>query len=229
MSDTDNNEHLLALLELHRQRLRHLRQQVAVFDPGFVPSHVALELAQACREVAKVKGQLRSSGATVDDLPEDELPPSPIDPGSGGGAGGVSKFYIQGPIQAGAVNLGGLMNIDAPIQVTFGGDSTESQDDTARRELRAVPPGRMKISRLTSQLEAAIATIPPDRTAIAEKVVRRMHALAESAVASVPDRDLVAFQAESLRRAAAPLVATFPDIGALIEGLINACETEHTE
>jgi hypothetical protein len=229
MSDTDNNQHLLELLELHRRRLRHLRQQAAVFDPGLVPSHVALGLAEACRDVAHLKGELRSSGTPVDDLPEDDLPGSPIDPSSGGGAGRAGRFNIQGSIQAGVVNIGGLMNVEAPVQVTFGGGSTESQDGVTTREIRGEPPGRTRISQLAAQLEAVLAGAPIERTPITKNVALRMQALVEAAVASVPDRDLIAFQAESLRRAAAPLGSVLPDIDALIEALISACsETQHT-
>jgi hypothetical protein len=223
MSDTDTNQHLLALLEVHRQRLRHLRQQAAVFDPGYVPSHVALELAGAYRDVAQVKGELRGSSIPVDDLPEDEAPQSPIASTTTGGKGRASRFTIQGPIQAGVINLGGLMNVDAPVQVSFGANASENQDDRAFGNSLSEPPGWAKISKLAGQLEAMLATAPVDRAPGATNVARRAQALIEASRASIPDRDFIAFQAESLRHAATPLGSALPDISALIEALISAC------
>jgi hypothetical protein len=223
MSDSDTNQHLLALLAVHRQRLRHLRQQAAVFDPGYVPSHVALALAEACRDVATVKGQLRRSGATVDDQPEDDLPQSQIGPASGGGTDRASRFTIQGSIQAGVVNLGGLTHVAGPVEVSFGGASIDSQEDRTSGTPRSEAAGRATISQLAAHVEDVLAAAPAEHTAAVANVRRRMQALVDAASASALDRDFIAFQAESLRRAAVPLEPILQDIGARIAALVRAC------
>ena len=224
MSDTDDNQNLLELLETHRRRLRHLHQQAAVFDPGFVPSHVALGLADAYRDVADVKAKLRSRGVPVDDLPEDQAPPSAASPSRAAHTGQPSRFNIQGPIQAGAVNIGGLMNVDAPIHATFGGEQVPSAGDPPHAESPGESPSQSSINLLAAQIELALSQAPADSVPVTSSVARRVRALAEATVAPTPDRDFVAFQAESLRRAAAPLATSLPDIVTRIEQLISACD-----
>jgi NB-ARC domain len=67
------------LLATYRRTLAHLLRQAAQFSTGYVPAHVANGIAEARAEIARIKIWLRSSGAEIEDEPNDgafpQLPP----------------------------------------------------------------------------------------------------------------------------------------------------------
>jgi DNA polymerase III delta prime subunit len=63
----------LELLATYRRTLRHLLQQAAQFGGEvFAPPHTVNGIAEARAAVARIKGELRAAGVTVEDASEDE-------------------------------------------------------------------------------------------------------------------------------------------------------------
>jgi hypothetical protein len=73
MTTTDDNEHLQALLEVHRRNLAHLLVQAAAYGgEQYTPLAVANCIYDARQNIARIKNTLRRRNVVVANHPDDE-------------------------------------------------------------------------------------------------------------------------------------------------------------
>jgi uncharacterized caspase-like protein len=137
-----------------------------------------------------------------------------------------NTFNISGDIQAGVANLGGAMTIDQPVNITMGDSfsgnfqgailNIKSQLDNVTQRIDALPganqPIKDSLTQLMVQLSALLQQAPPDKAVDAAKVAKRVQTLVEEASKPSPDKELVEFSGESLKKAAANIAAVLPAV-----------------
>jgi hypothetical protein len=79
---------------------------------------------------------------------------------------------------------------------------------------------RNELQQLTQQLDRLLQQVPADRSGDAELVTKRVEALVEEALKPTPDVELVAFNAERLRRAADVLAPVLPNTRQVADQII---------
>jgi hypothetical protein len=150
-------------------------------------------------------------------------------------------FHISGPIAAERVNIGGEETHIGSIQVDMSetiigqagevveGDRVDMSGDfrgaivnvRSRLEgisqtIEALPHAddsqKQELIRLIEDLKRQLEQVPEDRAKDAEKVSRRVEALAREVDSEKPDREMVEITGESLKRAAQNLADVLPTV-----------------
>jgi len=137
-----------------------------------------------------------------------------------------NTFNISGAIHAGLANVGGTMNIDTPLNIRVddpialsGGAQGTRGDLTAyikqaKQRLDALlgadAAAKQRLALLLDRLQDVLLQAPLIQAADAEQVARRTVALINEVSRPTRDQDLLIFDAESLKRAAAPLDRVLP-------------------
>lgn len=148
---------------------------------------------------------------------------------TGGGAfigGGVSA---AGDVNAGAKNVAGdeIRGSKYVLSGDFRGAmlNIESRLDNVTQTIGAMPNAapdqKEQLAQLVSELKRVLGQIPPQQTADAETLVRRVAALAEEASAPQPDEEAVRELGEIVRRAAGKLAASVPTVMTLVASIIE--------
>lgn len=228
MPSADDIANQEQLLQAHRRTLAHLLQQAAAHGGlVFAPSATASGIVDARTGIARCKSVLREWGITVENLPGDEEEPlSPSPTSSRVVRDGGPIFNFSGPVHTGAANYGGTQNI-GEVQVTMGDninisnvsnsilnvkstltnviqhiDSISSTDQSTKDELK----------RLLGELSTLLQQAPSDKAEDAAKVAKRAESAVDEVSKPQPDKELVAFNIESLKNAAANIASVLPDV-----------------
>jgi hypothetical protein len=150
-------------------------------------------------------------------------------------------FNISGDIHAGQVNIGGAQAFTGPVEVDMRettisqlgevvtGDRIEmpgdfwealvnvkSRLDSVSQTIRTLPHVdnfyKQELVRLIDDLTKQLEQAPEDRIEDAEKVSKRMEALAGEIDSEKPDKEMVEITGESLKRAAQNLADVLPTV-----------------
>ena len=77
------------------------------------------------------------------------------------------------------------------------------------------------------ELKVALAKLPPEKGLDAEKVTRRVEALARDLAEDPPDKEMLSITGESLKRASENLTDVLPGAAALVARMIAAARRIH--
>jgi ElaB/YqjD/DUF883 family membrane-anchored ribosome-binding protein len=107
------------------------------------------------------------------------------------------QFTLSGNFQ------GALLNIKSNLShVNQSIGALPNVDDATRAELQ----------RLVSELEQLLQQVPPEQAKEAETLAKRLETLLEESGKPEPDREMVAFSAQSLQKAASNIAAVLPAV-----------------
>lgn len=137
-------------------------------------------------------------------------------------------FNISGGIQSGVTNVGGWMNIEQGVNVDMGDEinlsgsfqgsilNIKSQLDNVTQSIGSLPNAdtatKEELTKLTTELAELLQRLPPEMAPEGEKVSKRVESLVNEASQPNPDKELVQFNMESLKKAAASIATALPTV-----------------
>lgn len=220
------------LLQVHRRTLAHLLQQVAAHGCiAFASPATANGITEARSGIARCKAALRRWGITIEDLPGDEEEPlsTSLDPAPPVGPTGLrpgQTFNFYAPVHSGVANFGGEQQI-GEVHMTMGDNinisnvsgsilNVKSTLTDVTQRIDGLPntdqATKDELKLLIDELSELLQQAPTGNAEDAAKVAKRAEAAIDEASKPQPDKELVAFNVESLKRAAANIAAVLPAV-----------------
>lgn len=228
MPSADDIAQQQELLRENRRTLAHLIRQAAQYGGiAFAPPVVANAIAETRAAIAGRKAALRGWGAEVENLPDDaEDASTASQPGAPGSRGAGPVFHFNAPIHSGATNFGGEQRIEE-LNATMGDNISISHIAGSVLNIKSTLTNvtqrvdgisgadeatKDKLKRLMAQLSGVLQQVPPERAEDATKVAKRAEAAVEEVSKPRPDKELLLFNIDSLKKAAAHIAALIPDV-----------------
>jgi hypothetical protein len=187
-------------------------------------------MAEARAGIAKCKATLHSWDVAVDDLPDDDellsIPPAAIPSGSSDTERARPIFNFYGPINGSTTTFGGEQQI-REVQVTMGDNINVSNVSGSILNIKAtlrdvtqridgIPSAdqatKDELKRLMAELSESLQQAPTGKAEEATKVAKRAEAAVEEVSKSQPDKELITFNVESLKKAAANIAGALPAV-----------------
>jgi hypothetical protein len=218
-----------ALLAAHRRTLAVYLQQQAQLGTAYEPPAVANGIAEARTAIQRIKATLREWGVAAEDLPDDSdvtasapaATTRPLPPSSA-----RNMFHFHAPIHSGTTSIGGEQTFEE-VTVNMGDNinisnvsgsviNLKSRLDHVTQQIGTLPGAdqatKDALAQLTKDLSDMLGQAPANQADTAEIVAKRTEALVGEVSKQQPDKELVAFNLESLKQAAANLAAVLPAV-----------------
>lgn len=230
------------LLDTYRTTLGYRLNQLAAYGDADVPPVVLHDIANARREIKRIKVVLSDWGKKPEDLPGDEETPAETEARANPQrrpAGPTNNFY--GPVHSGVANFGGQQQLEE-AKITMGdnkGDefnfaganisnsnlNLKSKLDNVVQLIGAFPnadeSAKKQLEQLLKLLSAELQKAPAGNEDAVEAVAETAQDLIEKAKKEKPNKSLITISAEGLKQAAANIGAVVPAILPIADQIVK--------
>jgi hypothetical protein len=236
INDIQQQQNLLAT---YRRTLSIQLQQRAALGAAYTPPGIINGIIEARENIRSIKGVLRGWSASVDDDPLDEELPvlsasATLAPPTSQGSPTINLY---GPITTGSTQIGGASHI-AEAKITTGDsyDFSRAQISGSNINIGSILTNvtenigsisnanaaeKQKLAELVKQLNALIQQVPAEQGEDARKVANRTRAIVEEMKQDQPDKELVTFNLESLKKAATTIATVLPAVLPIIDQIVQ--------
>lgn len=219
----------LDLLNMYRRNLAHeIRRAGRHGGENAAPVDISNGIYEARANVHRIKSWLQQCGVQVEDELNDEPPAESGETPKPTTIGGPS-YVFNGPMHIGQANIGGQqtvgeMKVNMGDSFDFSGANISGSNVNVKSKLDNVtqiigalpqvdPATKQALEQLVAQLRTELQkATEAGHAEEAEKVGNRTDALVTEAGKPKPDKELIEFNAESLKRAAGNIAAVVPAV-----------------
>lgn len=229
MPSRNETEHQQELLAIYRRNLAHeVRRAGRYGGESAAPLDITSGIYEARKNIRSIKAWLRERGVSVEDERNDE-PGVESDDAPRPVASGSSSYVFHAPVTIGQGTIGGQqtieeMKVHMGDSINFSGATISNSNvnvkaklDNVTQNINTLPQAdqatkqalEQLVGQLRTELEKATASGHADD---AEKVSSRTDAMVTEAAKTKPDKELIEFNAESLKRAAGNIATVLPSV-----------------